>query len=119
MGIKVVATCTEYIIAGVLIHLQFPANKAVFNLLDKSEFRKIAFRITRNQVCVKSELQIGIVYDSLTFEKGVCCDRKERQLNKCFTKYERFKPNRWVQHHGVSEFRCIPTQDVFKLQCKG
>lgn len=34
MGIKLVATCTEYRMAGVLIHLQLPANKTVFNLLD-------------------------------------------------------------------------------------
>lgn len=34
MGSKLVATWTEYMIAGILIHLQLPASKEVFHLLD-------------------------------------------------------------------------------------
>lgn len=72
MGIKVVATCTEYMIAGVLIHLHLPANK-VFNqlcIVYRLECTALTYHTTRNQICIISSYRSAWFMSHWPFKKA-------------------------------------------------
>lgn len=59
---------------------------------------------------------MGFPHHLPTFEEGVCCNGKERQLQHKLTKQEGFKPHWGVLQQRVFELFSIPLQQVSQLE---
>lgn len=59
---------------------------------------------------------MGFPHRLPTFEEGVCCNGKERQLKQELTKQEGFKPRGGVLQQRVFEFLGVPLEQVSQLE---
>lgn len=60
--------------------------------------------------------RMGFPHHLPTFEEGVCCNGKERQLKHKLAKQEGFKPHWGVLQQRVFEFFNVPLQQVSQLE---
>lgn len=139
MGSSVVATCVEYTMAGVRIHLQPPArrqhganSREKFVAYQASgptsiQLQSSGLKTDLNSLIINPDylrtegnrdLKLSGTFSrmyTLTFQEGVRCDGEERHLNQSLAENKRPEPLRRVQHHGVPELLRVPSEQVLQL----